>query len=218
MEKKTEAARTVAQIKNESKAKQLARLEAASLKKRKPSDPDELSSETCGGPGAGVLSKKQVPFARYRACTESTRKDLEGKKHAAWCHPVKNQNSEADAVSSGLRGKSEAPSPKVNWRGGKVEQRQPELLEDGQKAPRHEVIGDTVVESKEQMLEENRQQTVTFEGFQGNIHISKHALKTKTSVPHELPTHLCPLSKAEEEFVHRLNEDSPLRARYFICC
>ena len=95
MEKKTEAARTVAQIKNESKAKQLARLEAASLKKRKPSDLDEPSSETCGGLGAGVLSKKQVPFARYRACTESTRKELEGKKHAARRHQRKNQNSEA---------------------------------------------------------------------------------------------------------------------------
>ena len=142
---KMQAARTVAQIKKESKAKQLAKLEAASSKKRKSGDSDEA----CGGAGGDALSKNQVPFAKYRACTESTRKELELKKHAAPFHPVKNINSEA--VGSGLRGKLEATSPQVNWRGGKVEQGQSEFLVDSQKVPHHEVNSEVGVGSKGQV-------------------------------------------------------------------
>ena len=81
-------ARTVAEIKKESKAKQLARLEAASSKKRKSGDADEPSSEACGD----GLPKKQVPFAKYRAFTEITRKELEAKKQDVRRHSLKNQH------------------------------------------------------------------------------------------------------------------------------
>ena len=138
---KMQAARTVAQIKKESKAKQLAKLEAASSKKRKSSDPDELNSEISVGAVADALSKKKVPFARYRACTESTRKELEGKKHAARRHQRKNQNSEAV-----FSGKLESPPLQGNRREGKAEQRQPEFLEDSLKAPHHEVNSETAWE------------------------------------------------------------------------
>ena len=97
------SAKTVAQIKDESKAKQLARLEAASLcpKKRKVGHLEE--------PSSGEAPKKPVPFAKYRACTENTRKELKLKKPAIQCHP------EADAI----RGKWDAPSPQVEWGWGK---------------------------------------------------------------------------------------------------
>ena len=170
---KMEAARTVAQIKNESKAKQLARLEAASSKKRKSSDPDELNSEISVGAVADALSKKKVPFSRYRACTESTRKELEGKKHAARRHQRKNQNSEAV-----FSGKLESPPLQGNRREGKAEQRQPEFLEDSLKAPHHEVNSETVVGSKEQVWGENRQQTVNLRGFQGNTDTMWRHIKT----------------------------------------
>ena len=210
LRERMQAARTVAQIKNESKTKQLARLEAASSKKRKSGDPDEPSSEVCGGAGGDALSKKQVPFARYRACTQSTRKELEQKKHAAECDPVKKKDSEA--VGSGLRGKLEAPSPQVDWRGEKVEQQgQSEFLVDSQKVNSKVGVG-----SKGQVWG-YREQAETLEGSQGSTRMSKHVLKTKTSVPNELPSNLWPLSKTEEEFVYTLNVDSPMRARYFVC-
>ena len=138
------------------------------------------------------------------------------KKHAAQFHPVKNINS--GAVGSGWRGKFEATSPQVNWRGGKVEQGQSEFLVDSQKVPHHEVNSEVGVGSKGQGWGGGYwQQAETLEGSQGNTRMSKHALKTKTSVPHELPTNLWPLSKTEEEFVYTLNVDSPMRARYFVC-
>ena len=199
MKKMQGDARTVAQIKNESKAKQLARLEAATSKKRKSGDADELSSGD--GAGTDALPKKQVPFAKYRACTENTRKELEAKKQAVRCHTLKNQYSQAEAVQ---------------WRGGKVEEGQPEVLGDSQKAP-HEANSMIGVENKGEVWKGYTQQAEIFGGCQRNSPMSKHAVKAKTSVSEELPTNLWPLSKTEEEFVYKLNVDSPMRARYFIC-
>ena len=50
------------------------------------------------------------------------------KKPAIQCHP------EADAI----RGKWEAPSPKVDWGGGKIQQGPPESLVTSQKMRHHE--------------------------------------------------------------------------------
>ena len=186
------SAMTVAQIKNESKAKQLVRLEAANLcpKKRKLGDPEEPSSGGVGG--AGGDTKRPVPFAKYRACTETTRKELKLKKHASQCH------LEADAI----RGKWEAPSPQLEW--GKIQQGPPESLVASRKTPHHEGTSRMGVESTGQVW-----------GYRQKAE-TPQVSKTKTSVPHELPRSIWPLSKTEEEFVYRLNVDSPKGARYVL--
>ena len=107
------SARTVAQIKHESKAKQLARLEAASLSsKKKLGNTEEFNSAgvDVGGDGDVEQTMKHVPFAKYRACTESTRERQSQKGYATLCHPVKNPSPKIDAVGIRLRGKVQDPS------------------------------------------------------------------------------------------------------------
>ena len=209
---KMQAASTVAQIKNESKAKQLAKLEAATLcsKKRKLGDPEEQSSERDGDAGAGALTKKQVPFARYRACTESTRKELELKKHADQCQPVKKLTPGAGAVECALRWKLETPSSQVNWRGARVRQGQP-VDTYSQKTSHHEAYNEMGVGGKGQDGGHS-QQAETLDKSRGKTQMSKSVVKAKTSVSHEQAVSLWPMSKKEEELVYRLNVDSP---RYF---
>jgi len=183
------SAKTVSQIRDESKAKQLARLEAASLcpKKRKSGEPDEPSSGGVGVTEGDQATKKPVPFATYRACTESTRKELKLKKHPNQCH------LEADAI----KGKWEAPS---------------EFLVAIQKTPHQKGDSRYGVGSTGQVWG-CRQKAETPQGSQGDTHMSKPAFKTETRIAHELPRSLWPPSKTEEELVYRLNVDSPMRAR-----